>query len=222
MRLVICAVGVCALFARTASAQYTQAKRAAQNAAAATNTHIANEQRTDDGAQQQPAPRTPAPQRLAAAGKPVEANAPTVTPATAPAKLTSRSAAAARRPQDALNIHTASDTSALPVEIMREVYQYGRDGRRDPFNSLLMTSDLRPTMSDLRLTTIIYDPSGRHSLAVLRDIGTGEQHRAAAGAQLGRMQVVAIRPKSVVFTIEEFGTNRQDSLVLTDPTKVRP
>jgi hypothetical protein len=219
MRLVIHAAAACALFAQAASAQYTQAKRAAQNAAAATNTHIANEQRTDDGAQQQRRPQ--APQRLASVGKPVEANAPTVTPAGTPATPASRSAAT-RRPQDALNIHAASDTNAMPVEVMRETYHYARDARRDPFNSLLMTSELRPTMSDLRLTTIIYDPSGRHSLAVLRDIATGEQHRAAAGAQLGRMQVVAIRPKSVVFTIEEFGTNRQDSLVLTDPTKVRP
>jgi hypothetical protein len=222
MRFVIHAVAVCALFAQTASAQYTQAKRAAQNAAAATNTHIANEQRTDDGAQQQPAARTPAPQRLASAGKPVEATAPTVTPAGAPAKPASRSTAASRRPQDALNIHAASDTSAMPVEIMREVYQYDRDARRDPFNSLLNTSELRPTMSDLRLTTIIYDATGRHSLAVLRNILTNEQYRVAPGATLGRMQVTSIRPKSIFFTIDEFGTNRQDSLVLTDPTKVRP
>jgi hypothetical protein len=221
MRLLIHAVAACTLFAQTASAQYTQAKRAAQNAAAATNTHIANEQRTDDGAQQQAAPRTQAPQRLASVGKPVEANAPTVTPAGTPAKPANRSAAT-RRPQDALNIHAASDTSALPVEIMREAYQYGRDGRRDPFVSLLTTSELRPTMSDLRLTTIIYDATGRHSLAVLRNNATGEQHRVAVGADLGRMRVVAIRPKSILFTIDEFGTNRQDSLVLTDPTKVRP
>jgi hypothetical protein len=219
MRPVIHVVAACVLFAHAASAQYTQAKRAAQNAAAATNTHIANEQRPEGGEQQQP--RTPAPQRLASANKTVEANAATVTPAGTPATPAPRSGAT-RRPQDALNIHTASDTNAPPVEIMREVYRYARDSRRDPFNSLLMTSELRPTMSDLRLTTIIYDPTGRHSLAVLRDIATGEQHRAAAGAQLGRMQVVAIRPKSVVFTIEEFGTNRQDSLVLIDPTKVRP
>jgi hypothetical protein len=70
MRLVIHAVAACALLAQSASAQYTQAKRAAQNAAAATNVHVANEQRTDDGAQQQPAPRTPAPQRWRRAASP--------------------------------------------------------------------------------------------------------------------------------------------------------
>lgn len=217
MRLVIHAVAACALFAHAASAQYTQAKRAAKNAAAATNTHIANEQRTDGVAEQQQ-PKTPAPQRLASVPKTAEANAPTVVPAGAPATRS----AASRRPQDALNIHAASDTSAPPVEIMREDYRYARESRRDPFVSLLTTSELRPTMSDLRLTTIIFDANGRHSLAVLRDVQTNEQYRVAPGATLGRMQVTSIRPKSILFTIDEFGTNRQDSLVLTDPTKVRP
>ena len=215
MRRLIGAVAVCALVAQSASAQYTQAKRAAQNAAAATNTHIANEQRTDGVGEQQP--RTPAPQRLATAAGTANAG----TPATAPTTLAARSAPT-RRPQDALNIHAAADTTFPPVEIMREVYRYSRDGRRDPFLSLLTTSELRPTMSDLRLTTIIYDAAGRHSLAVLRDVSTGEQYRVAPGATLGRMQVAVIRTKVIVFTIDEFGTNRQDSLVLTDPTKVRP
>jgi hypothetical protein len=35
------------------------------------------------------------------------------------------------------------------------------------------------------------------------------------------MRVSAIRQKSILFTIDEFGTTRQDSLVLGDSTKVR-
>jgi len=35
------------------------------------------------------------------------------------------------------------------------------------------------------------------------------------------MRVSAIRQKTVLFTIDEFGTTRQDSLVLGDSTKVR-
>jgi Flp pilus assembly protein TadG len=220
MRRVLVAAAVCALVARPASAQYTQAKRAAQNAAAATNRHIAAEQRTD-GAEQQQQPRA---QRVASAGAEAKSAAATVEKPIEPASKTTTSAArpGTRRPQDALNINAPADTVSAPVEIMREVYRYSRDGRRDPFVSLLTTSELRPTMSDLRLTTIIYDANGRHSLAVLRDAATGEQHRVAVGATLGRMQVAAIRPKVIVFTIDEFGTNRQDSLVLIDPTKVRP
>jgi hypothetical protein len=208
MRAVFLAVAAGALIASPASAQYTQAKQAAKNAAAATNRHIANEQRVE---------AAPEPQQQARpAAQPPRGQA-------APSSQRVATTNGTRRPQDALNINAPADTVSAPVEIMREVYHYARDGRRDPFLSLLTPgSDLRPTLSDLKLTTIIFDPAGRHSLAVLRDLATNEQHRVGLGATLGRMIVAQIRPKSIVFTIDEFGTNRQDSLVLTDPTKVRP
>ena len=38
---------------------------------------------------------------------------------------------------------------------------------------------------------------------------------------LGRMRVANIKPKAIIFTIEEFGFNRQDSLLLGDTTRVR-
>jgi len=41
------------------------------------------------------------------------------------------------------------------------------------------------------------------------------------GQSLGRMRVTQIRPRAVLFTIEEFGLSRQDSLVWTDTLKVR-
>jgi len=41
------------------------------------------------------------------------------------------------------------------------------------------------------------------------------------GSTLGRMRVNAIRMKAVVFTIDEFGTTRQDSLFLGDSTRMR-
>jgi hypothetical protein len=44
--------------------------------------------------------------------------------------------------------------------IMREVFVYSAEGRRDPFFSLMATGDLRPMLSDLRLTTILYDRAG--------------------------------------------------------------
>jgi hypothetical protein len=112
------------------------------------------------------------------------------------------------------------DTAGTTPVIMRESYDYSREGRRDPFVSLLTTNELRPTMSDLRLTGILFDQGG-HSVATLRDLGTNASYRVAAGATLGRMRVSAIRLKTVVFTIDEFGTTRQDSLYLGDSTKVR-
>ena len=110
---------------------------------------------------------------------------------------------------------------AAPLSFDREVYSYAPSGRRDPFKSLVATGgDLRPMMSDLKLVAIAYDGSGG-SVAVLRDLGTNEQYRVRTGQQLGRMRVASIMPRKVVFTIEEFGFSRQESLVLGDLTNAR-
>ena len=108
--------------------------------------------------------------------------------------------------------------SGHSVTFNREVFQYTAAGRRDPFLSLVKSSELRPTMSDLRLTTIAFDPLGQNSVAVLRDIGTKEQYRVKVGTTLGRMRVVRIEPKVVTFALEEFGYSRQESLAIGDTT----
>jgi hypothetical protein len=105
--------------------------------------------------------------------------------------------------------------------IMREVFDYGIQGRRDPFFSLLATGDLRPMLSDLRLTTILYDLSGRRPVAVMNDVSTNLQYRVTTGMMLGRMRVTQIRPRKVIFAIEEFGFSRADSLVLADKPQTR-
>lgn len=108
----------------------------------------------------------------------------------------------------------------VPV-ILREVFDYEFEGRRDPFFSLLTTAELRPALVDLRLTGVILDPSGRRSVAIMRDVKDNTQYRVTTGMQLGRMRVALIKARAVIFSIEEFGLNRQDSLVLGDTTKVR-
>ena len=105
--------------------------------------------------------------------------------------------------------------------IMREVFDYGVQGRRDPFFSLLATGDLRPMLNDLRLTTILYDLSGRRPVAVMNDVSTNLQYRVTTGMMLGRMRVTQIRPRKVIFAIEEFGFSRADSLVLADKPQTR-
>ncbi|MDB4874719.1 MAG: hypothetical protein JWM41_1165 [Gemmatimonadetes bacterium] len=186
--------------AASASAQdpLTNAKQKAQKAAAATNAHIEAEQKPE--AQSKPAAPAPSAQKPAAPGQ--------------------KAAAGSQKPNVKLNIVT-TDTAGPPPSIMREVYEYSRDGRRDPFVSLLTTSELRPTMSDLKLSNILYDHTGQHSVAILRDLFTNAQYRVTTGSALGRMRVSAIRLKAVVFTIDEFGTTRRDSLVLGDSTKAR-
>ena len=105
--------------------------------------------------------------------------------------------------------------------VTREVFGYAAEGRRDPFYSLILTEDLRPLLSDLKLVAILYEASGRRSVAIMRDVLTNAQYRVNAGMTLGRMRVAQIRPRVVLFTIDEFGQSRQDSLFLVDSTKVR-
>jgi hypothetical protein len=126
------------------------------------------------------------------------------------------------RPSSQLTIAAHDTLSAPPSLIMRESFEYTRDGRRDPFVSLLTTNELRPTISDLKLTGVLFDHSGMNSVATLRDVTDNKQYRVKTGTTLGRMRVTAIKTTTVIFTIDEFGTTRQDSLVLRDPTKARP
>ncbi|MEP6494111.1 MAG: hypothetical protein ABJF01_15615 [bacterium] len=186
------------------------AKAAAQKAASATSAHIEAEQRPDpQAAPKQTAAQQPAKQALVAAA-----------PSKVASVATKQLSIQTERPGSKLAIAT-TDTSGPPPTILREAYEYAKDGRRDPFVSLLTTNDLRPTMSDLRLSGILFDPSGRHSVATLRDVATNAQYKVTTGSTLGRMRIAAIRLKTVVFTIDEFGTSRQDSLVLGDSTKAR-
>jgi hypothetical protein len=109
------------------------------------------------------------------------------------------------------------------VLINREVFQYDGDGRRDPFVSLLTTSDLKPLLTDLKLVGVAYDPRGQNSVAVLRDVTSKDQYKVRVGQTIGRMRVAAIQPKAVIFTIEEFGYSRQELLPIAPPdsTKMR-
>jgi hypothetical protein len=135
---------------------------------------------------------------------------------------------AARRPST--TVESARDTArtaaalAQPrpdVSISREVFQYDPAGRRDPFVSLLTTDDLRPLFTDLVLVGVAHDRNPRNSVAIMRDVKTKEQYRARVGQLVGRLRVSSIDRKQVVFTIEEFGFSRQETLVLGDTSKVR-
>ena len=140
------------------------------------------------------------------------------------------SANTASRPATATGKNTNAAASApLPVDTMakvlinREVYQYDGDGRRDPFVSLLTTSDLRPLLTDLKLVAVAFDPRGQNSVAVLRDVTSKVQYKVRVGQTIGRMRVAAIQEKAVIFTIEEFGYSRQEILpFVVDSTKLRP
>lgn len=105
--------------------------------------------------------------------------------------------------------------------IARETYSYQGVGRRDPFVSLMNNGELRPVFQDLKLVAVAFDPLGRNSVAVLRDVTSKEQYRVKVGQEIGRMRVAGIGQKSVTFGIEEFGYSRQATLAMNDSTKVR-
>lgn len=153
--------------------------------------------------------------RAQAASRPNPNNA--VKPAPKPA------AAETKKP-DALPLPTPAPDTGARVLINREIFQYDGGSRRDPFVSLLTTSDLKPLLNDLKLVGVAYDPRGQNSVAVLRDITSKEQYKVRVGQTIGRMRVAAIQPKAVIFTIEEFGYSRQELLPIAPPdsTKMRP
>lgn len=120
------------------------------------------------------------------------------------------------------NAAPAKGAIATEITLNREVFNYSGGGRRDPYKSLMSTSDVRPLVSDLRLTAVAFDPDGNNSVAILRDSYSKQQYRVRVGQQLGRLRVSAINKKAVQFTLEEFGFNRQETLTLSsDTTKVR-
>jgi hypothetical protein len=185
--------------------------QAARNAAAAQNAQLAKET-----GQAVPAPKGAPAQTVAATPTPP---APTPAPAQTPAPAHAAPSQGTQVVQQGAPKSAASNNS-VEAPVMRESFDYSRDTRRDPFVSLMTTSDLRPTLTDLRLTGILYDLSGRRPVAILRDIAGG-QWRVTTGMTLGRMRVTQIKPKTIIFTIEEFGFNRQDSLILGDTSRVR-
>ena len=113
------------------------------------------------------------------------------------------------------------DTAGGRVVLRREVFAYEQSGRRDPFVSLMTVGELRPMISDLAISGILIDPTGRNSVAVLRDVSSKEQYRVKVGQQLGRMRVARITQKTVTFTIEEFGFSRQQELAMDDSNQAR-
>jgi hypothetical protein len=137
-------------------------------------------------------------------------------------RASSKSSAKVAPPAANASAPLPADT-APKVLINREVFQYEGSGRRDPFISLLTTSDLRPLLTDLKLVAVAYDPRGQNSVAVLRDVTSKDQYKVRVGQTIGRMRVAAIQEKAVIFTIEEFGYSRQEILpFVVDSTKMRP
>jgi hypothetical protein len=170
----------------------------------ATGSLAAQAKPTSPQAKPKPAPaaRPPA-ARPPAAAPPAPAPAAPAAPAPAPARPDNAKADTARK----------ADSTGTPA-LVREQFSY-EGGGRDPFLSLLRSGDIRPLLSDLKLTGIYYD--GRYparSVAVLRDVTNNKIYRVKPGDIIGRLKTTTIRPREIVFTVQEFGFERQESLQL--------
>ena len=104
------------------------------------------------------------------------------------------------------------------VTILREAFVYEVRGRRDPFVSLMLSGELRPIFTDLKLTGVIFDSNPRQSVALLVDVSTSESYRVRVGQTLGRMKVSKIGLEDITFDIDEFGLSRSETLII-DKTK---
>ena len=103
---------------------------------------------------------------------------------------------------------------AREIEVMRETFAYS-GGSRDPFASLLNSSAAGPEIADLDLVGVYQDlRSSDNSVVVLREKATAKRHKLRVGDQLGRAKLVQIRPRDAVFTIRDFGFERQETLSL--------
>ena len=144
--------------------------------------------------------------------------------AAAPADSAARSTLAATTPgadslgRDTVTIAEAaiadSIQKAREIEVMRETFAYS-GGARDPFVSLINGEATGPSIADLDLVGVYQDLRSReNSVVVLREKATAKRHKMRVGDQLGRARLVQIRPRDAVFTIRDFGFERQETLSL--------
>jgi hypothetical protein len=160
-----------------------------------------------------PAPAQPA---AAPANPPVAAG----TPAEALPAAATTAAAPSSAPQDT----AAADSvkKGQEMDMVRETFAYS-GASRDPFNSLLNMAKNGPELADLQLVGI-YQNLRAHdaSIAVFREKDGGKRHKLRAGDQVGRSRLVQIRERDVVFMIEDFGFERQETLSLRKQEDVTP
>lgn len=157
---------------------------------------------------------------LAACGGDAEAPAaadPTTAPAAPAVEAQADSAEAARIEQA-----RADSASVTGPMAQRETFAYG-GGSRDPFESLLDMATAGPELPDLQLVGIYQDLAyNSNSVALLRERSTNRRFKLRVGDQLGRLKVAQIRQKDVVFIVEDFGFERQETLSLTKREEETP
>ncbi len=158
---------------------------------------------------------------LAACGG--DAGAPAVAPDAAPAPVVDAQAAQADSAEAARVAAARADSASVSGPLaQRETFAY-TGGSRDPFESLLDMATAGPELPDLILIGIYQDLAyNSNSVAILRDRTNDRRFKLRVGDQLGRLKVAQIRQKDVVFIVEDFGFERQETLSLTKREEETP
>jgi hypothetical protein len=115
---------------------------------------------------------------------------------------------------EAQSLLADSIRKAREIEVMRETFAYA-GGARDPFASLINVASIGPEFGDLELVGVYQDLRSReNSVIVLREKSSSRRHKLRVGDQVGRARLVRIQPRDAVFTIQDFGYERQETLSL--------
>ena len=164
-----------------------------------------------------PVSATPIAGAPAAAGSPAAAVAPTTAAAAPSAARTDSSSTPSPDVAADDSVRKAKD-----LELSRETFAYS-GAARDPFNSLLNMAKNGPELADLQLVGIYQNlRTPTANIAVFREKDGGKRHKLRAGDQVGRSRLVQIRERDVVFMIEDFGFERQETLSLRKQEDVTP
>lgn len=145
---------------------------------------------------------------------------------TAPAKAAPVKRAAVKpgttKPGAAEDTPAADSLRNAEASLLRETFTYS-GAPRDPFVSLIKTAHVGPELADLLLVAIYQDlRSSGNSVAVLRDKANGKRYKLRPGDQIGRLRVARIGAKDVVFAIQDFGYERQETLSLRKQEDLTP
>jgi hypothetical protein len=120
------------------------------------------------------------------------------------------------------SVRNDSLRTARETEVLRESFSYG-GGSRDPFSSLIDLPSEGPEFIDLQLVAVYLDLRyGGNSIAVVRDKKANKRYSVRVGDRIGRMKIAQIRQRDVVFTIEDLGFERQETLSLRKREEQNP
>jgi hypothetical protein len=118
--------------------------------------------------------------------------------------------------------HTDSLSRARETEVLRETFTYS-GASRDPFISLIDLPTEGPEFINLQLVAIYQDLRyAGNSIAVVRDKAANKRYSVRVGDRIGRLKIAQIRQRDVVFTIEDLGFERQETLSLRRQEEQNP